>query len=138
MTSYVPVVKNAGAILYLGLPSMATLGGYQANPTLAAGDVKVSVDGGAFGNVASLPSVTPAAGAAVKLTLSAGETNGDNIIVAFIDQTSPKEWSDTIVHIQTAARLIDDLAFPLTTGRGLAVDATGQVNVAAIAANAIT
>ena len=34
----------------------------KASPTLAAGDVKISGDGGAFANLNTLPSVAPAGG----------------------------------------------------------------------------
>ena len=35
--------------------------GFQTNPTLATGDAKISKDGGALANLATLPAVTPAA-----------------------------------------------------------------------------
>jgi hypothetical protein len=39
------------------------------------------------------------------------------------------EWDDCIVSIQTAARQIDDLAFPTTSGRSLDVTATGGAGI---------
>jgi len=110
MTTYVPPKKNTAFILYLSLPSYSNLGAMQSNPTLAAGDAKVSIDGGALANLATLPSVTPASGAMVKVSLSSSEMNGDNITVVLADQTSPKEWCDTTINIQTAVQQIDDLS----------------------------
>lgn len=73
---------------------------FQPNPTLAAGDVKISIDGGAFVNI-TLPVVTPAAGKQVKVALSAAELTGKKITVHFIDQTGPKEWEDREISIST-------------------------------------
>lgn len=127
MTSYDPPKKNTAFIMYLGLPSQGTAAVFQTNPTLAAGDVKVSIDGGALANLATLPVVTPAASKMVKLALSSGEMNGDNITVVFSDAAGA-EWYDTIINIQTAVRQIDDLAYPATSGRSMVVDAAGLVD----------
>src|SRR3990167_6260548 len=128
MTSYVTPRKNAEFIFYMGLYSAATGNSFQSNPTLAAGDVKVSTDGGALGNITTLPTVTPAAGRQIKVTLSAAEMNGDNVTIQFVDAAGA-EWKDIFVNIQTSARQIDDLAWPTTTGRSLDVTATGAAGI---------
>jgi len=109
MPSYVTPKKNTAFVLYCGLVSQANTSILKANPTLAAGDAKVSIDGGAFNNLTTLPVVTPAAGTAVKVSLSSSEMNGDNIVVALIDAAGA-EWCDLMISIQTTARQIDDLA----------------------------
>ena len=38
-------------------------------------------------------------------------------VMDYSDQTATKEWLDVIINMQTAARQIDDLAFPATSGR---------------------
>jgi len=88
--------------------------GTYSNPTLAAGDVVYEIDGVAGGNLGTLPVVTPAGTRSVKVVMTAGEMNGDNIVVKFVDQTSPKEWSDMMIVIQTSANQIDDLALAAT------------------------
>lgn len=103
MAAQNPPVNGVAHTAYIALQDFANPGAYKANPTLAAGDVKVSIDGGAFNNLTTLPTVTPAAGIAVKVALSASEMTGDNIFVQFIDQTSPKEWADYAFNIQTVA-----------------------------------
>lgn len=108
MTTYVPAKKGAEFIFYAGLVSQST-GQFQANPTLAAGDFKVSIDGGALNNLATLPAVTPASSRMVKFTLSTSEMNGDNITVVGADAAGA-EWDEIIVSIQTSAQQIDDLA----------------------------
>lgn len=128
MASYVVPKKGVEFIFYVGLDSVATAGAFQANPTLASGDFKVSTDGGSLANLTTLPTVTPASGKMVKITLSASEMNGDNITVVCSD-ASGGEWKDLIVNIQTAARQIDDLAYPTTSGRSIDVTTTGEVGI---------
>lgn len=108
MPSYVPPKKNTAYVFTVALVSQTNPLKMQANPTLAAGDVKVSIDNGAQANLATLPTVTPAAGVFVKVSLSAAEMNGDNISIAFIDAAGA-EWCDLVINIQTAANQIDDL-----------------------------
>lgn len=126
MPSYVTPKKNTAYIFYAGLVDQANTKLLKAAPTLAAGDFKVSIDGGAFANLATLPTVTPAGGTAVKISLSAAEMNGDNIVVTCIDAAGA-EWCDQLINLQTSARQIDDLTFPAVSGRSLAVDASGNV-----------
>src|SRR2546430_8215124 len=78
---FVPCKKNgaSGYIFYTSLVSQANTKIMQASPTLAAGDFKVSIDGGALANLGTLPTNTPAASTMVKITLSQAEINGDNI-----------------------------------------------------------
>ena len=101
MASYYPCVKNhaSGYIFYVGLISQASTKSLQGSATLAAGDVKVSIDGGALANLGTLPVVTPAASKSIKVTLSQAEINGDNIIVIFADATGA-EWCDLLVNIR--------------------------------------
>ena len=109
MASQVTPRKNVAFTFYVGLVSQANTKVLQGSATLAAGDVKGSVDGGALANLTTLPVVTPAASKAIKVDLSAAEMNGDNIVVIFSDAAGA-EWCDLIVNIQTTARQIDDLA----------------------------
>jgi len=125
--SYTPAKRATEFIVYIGLTSQTT-GLLQANPTLAAGDFKVSIDGGALANLTTLPTVTPAAGRQVKVTLSIAEMTGDNITVQCVDAAGA-EWADQLINIQTSVRQIDDLAFPTTSGRSLDVTATGAAGV---------
>ena len=127
MTSYVTAKKNKAWIGYMRLSPRAGIGTFQNNPTLAAGDVKVSIDGGALANLATLPVVTPAGSDWVKVSLSSTEMNGDNIMVQFKDAAG-NEWCDDGFVIQTTARQIDDLAYPATSGRSMVVDAAGLVD----------
>ena len=128
MATYVPPKRATEYIFYVMLRSQADTKLFQANPTLAAGDVKVSKDGGAFANLGTLPAVTPAGGRAVKVTLSAAEMTADNVVVQFVDAAGA-EWCDLAISIQTAARQIDDLAFPTTSGRSLDVTVTGAAGI---------
>jgi hypothetical protein len=107
MATYVPAKRATEYVFYIGLTSQST-GQFQANPTIAAGDFKVSKDGGALANLTTLPAVTPAASKMVKITLSDTEMTADNVTVVASDAAGA-EWDDVIINIQTAARQIDDL-----------------------------
>lgn len=65
----------------------------QSNPTLASGDVQISKDGGAFANLATLPSVSPASNVRVKVVLSDAECQAKEIMLRFKD-TSGDEWDE--------------------------------------------
>lgn len=101
--AYNPPKKNTANIQYAALLDASDNLSFKANPTIAAGDFKISKDGGAFANLTNLPSVAPASGVAVKLDLTSTEMNADNVVIVGIDQTSPKEWADFILSIPTTA-----------------------------------
>jgi hypothetical protein len=111
MPSYNPIIKNdaAGATFYASLLDAANPGAFKITPTLAAGDFKISLDGGAFANLATLPVVAPAGGSQVKFVLQQAETNGDNLTIQCVDQTAPKEWVDAFIRIQTTAASFDTI-----------------------------
>ena len=99
---YNPPNKNEAFVFYVSLADASVPGSFKSNPTIAAGDFKVDIDGAGLNNLATLPSVSPASSIWVAITLSASEMNGDNIKVQAIDQTSPKEWNDFAVCIVTS------------------------------------
>lgn len=100
---YNPPKKNEDFLIRIGLEDMASPGSFKANPTIAAGDFQVDKDGGGFTNLATLPSVSPAAGRAVLITLSATEMNADVVTLQCVDQTATKEWADFMLSIPTTA-----------------------------------
>lgn len=100
---YNPPVKNEDFIIYIALEDAVKPGSFKAAPTIAAGDFKISKNDAALADLATLPSVLPAASIWVKITLSATEMNTDNVKVQCIDQTSPKEWVDLAFDIPTTA-----------------------------------
>ena len=110
MASYIPCVKNNpnGYVFYVSLISQDNPFVMQANPTLAAGDVKIAIDDGAPANLGTLPVVDADFTKRVKVTLSQAETNGDNLTIIFSD-ASGDEWCDLTVNIQTAAQTLDTI-----------------------------
>lgn len=98
---YNPPLKNQDFRMRIGLEDYASPGNLKANPTIAAGDFKVDIDGAGFTNLATLPSVIPAGGVSVLIQLSADEMNGDVITIACVDQTASKEWADKLICILT-------------------------------------
>ena len=126
MATFSPPKKNTAFECYLALVSQANTKIVQVSPTMAAGDVKVSTDNGASSNITTLP-VIGTNTRVLKVNLSAAEMNGDNVTVIFSDAAGA-EWCDLVVNLQTAARQIDDLAYPATTGRSIVVDLQGLVD----------
>lgn len=126
MSTYFPAKLNTQWIGYSALVSQANTKIFQQSPTLASGDFKTALDGGTSGNLGTLPTNTPGA-AYVKFTLSTSEMNGGNATVMCVDAAGA-EWCDLVFNIPTAARQIDDLAFPATSGRSMVVDAAGLVD----------
>lgn len=98
---YNPPKKNEDFVIYICLEDMSNPGLFKSSPTIAAGDFKISKDGGALANLATLPSVTPASSKSVKIELSSTEMNCDNVLVICSDQTSPAEWADFAFSIPT-------------------------------------
>lgn len=109
---YNPPTRGLEYIFYVSLIDQADTKLFKANPTLAAGDVKVSIDGGSFANIGTLPTVTPASGKQLKVTVSATEMAGNNVSVLFSDAAGA-EWCDLLVPIQTNAAIAGGIA---TTG----------------------
>ena len=106
---------NTAFTLYLPLVTV-NADDWKATPTIAAGDIQVSVDGGAtFANPATLPSETAASSKVVKVVLAAGEMNAAAVIVRAIDQTATKEWKDT-----------GEIIYTTTYGVGASVLQTGD------------
>jgi hypothetical protein len=121
--------KNAAFTLRLpfiaqGTPLIKT------TPTIAAGDVKVSIDGGALANVTNLPTEAPAASGLVEIDLTAAEMNGSVIVVRGVD-VAGDEWVDWTFTIVTTEVTVDSLVRSTTPANALTVDGSGKVAVGA-------
>jgi hypothetical protein len=100
---YNPPVKNEDFVCYVALQDATNPVNFKSSPTIAAGDWKVSKDGGSLTNLATLPSVEQSSSVMVKITLSATEMNADNVTIVGIDQTATKEWADFCLSIPTTS-----------------------------------
>jgi len=127
LPSFVPPKKGVAYTFYVSLVSQADTKVFQANPTIAAGDVKVATDDGAPANLTTLPVVDADFPKRVKVDLSATEMNGDNVTTIFSDAAGA-EWCDLTINLQPSARQIDDLAFPTTSGRSLTIETDGMAH----------
>jgi len=116
--------KNVAYTFYLSLENAATPGQFKVNPTIAAGDFQVSVDGGALGNLSTLPVVEPAGSVCVKISLSQSEMNGNKIVVQCHD-VAGVEWADAVIFIDLDAVNADDLVRSTTPANTLNVSAGG-------------
>ncbi len=109
----------------IGLIDSADTGSFKANPTLATGDFQVSKDNGAYANLATLPTVSPAGSINVKVVLSATEMTADKVIVKAID-VAGAEWDDVLIFIDATAANVDDLTRSTTPANTLDINATGE------------
>ena len=100
---YNPPKKGEDFLIRIALGDNAIAGSFKITPTIAAGDFQVDTDGAGFGNLGTIPAVSPAGTCAVLITLSAAEMNGDVITIRGVDQTSPKEWADFFLSIPTTS-----------------------------------
>lgn len=137
MATYFPPKRGVEFITYVALESVATSGAFQSSATLSSGDCKISIDGGSLANLTTLPVVTPGSSKLIKVTVSAAEMTGDNIMLVFSDQ-SGNEWKDMVMTLATTARQIDDLATPTNITAGTITTATNVTTVNGLAAGVIT
>lgn len=98
-----PPKKGEDFEFLISLKDFSNPGSFKTNPTIAAGDFKITKDGGALANLTTLPVVEPASSAVVKVVLSSTEMNADKLMVIWQDQTAPKEWCDDALAILTTA-----------------------------------
>lgn len=98
---YNPPKKNEDCLFYIALEDYLNPGRIKTGVTIAAGDFKVSKDGGALANLGTLPSESPASSGLILVTLSSTEMNADNVVLRCVDQTNPPEWADKVIAIPT-------------------------------------
>lgn len=129
--------KGVAYTFEIGLIDQLNRPNFKTSPTLASGDFKVSIDGSALNNLATLPTVAPVGSRIVEVALSNTEMNGDRILIQAVDAAG-SEWDDVLIYIDTNTRNVDDLAYPATSGRSLAVDTSGRVTAGSLANDVIT
>ena len=76
------IIKNQPNIV--SIPLRLPSGDFAIDPPVVAGDIQISLDGGAFANPATLPTVT-AGSAIARVALSAAESNVDTIDIRCLD-----------------------------------------------------
>ena len=101
--AYNPPKRNAAFSIQVALEDYWDPGNLLMDPTLEAGDVVVVIDGGTAAELDTLPYVAPSASGCITIELTAAEMNGNVITILFVDQTTPKEWSDLFISIPTTA-----------------------------------
>ncbi len=102
-------VKGSTYSFDLALVNASAPTDFLANPTIAAGDFQVSKDGGAYANLASLPSISPSGSIQVVVSLSATEMTADKVSVKGID-VAGAEWRDVFIGIDIPVSTVDSLA----------------------------
>ncbi len=105
----VPIARNVasqevGIALFDGASVVTT-------PTIAAGDIRISIDFGAFQNITAVED--PAASGQVKLSPTQAQTNGVHLGIFWIDQAGA-EWDDGYYSIFTETTTIGTMGTVLT------------------------
>lgn len=127
----VPVFQTAYSF-FVSLADALDPSSFLANPTIEAGDFKVSVDGGTFANLTNLPVVTPSGGITVQISLTANEMDGEKINVQAID-VADNEWQDLLIAIDVpsaSTETINDIqeGDRTETSVGLRIDKKGTTD----------
>ena len=126
-----PVI-GAAYTFKVGLPDRANPGSFKVNPTLAAGDFKISINGGALANLTDLPTLEPAGSAIVKITLTAAEmASADPIVIA--SDAAGDEWGDLLIPIDTRPTLAAISAGVTIASGGIGAGAHSAAELNAIA-----
>lgn len=94
-------IKGAVFTFSAVLTSQADTDIFKTTPTLAAGDITVSKDGGNFANIGTLPTQIQTTGV-LPVALTADEMNADRVFVLFHD-VAGAEWQDVGYEIFTKA-----------------------------------
>lgn len=89
-------LQNEAYVFYVALSAQADPSTFVTDPTIAAGDFTVSIDGGGFSNLTTLPVVEPAGGILVRVDLSALEMAGEKINV-FAQDAAGDEWAEALI-----------------------------------------
>jgi hypothetical protein len=90
--------KSEAYVFYMSLISLST-GNLQVDPTIAAGDFKVSVGGAASANLTVLPVVEPAGSVCVKVSLTAAEMGAEKITL-HCEDAAGDEWAEQLLFIE--------------------------------------
>ena len=99
-----------------------------SDPTIAAGDFQVSIDGGAFASMGSDPVVSPSGSPQLMVTLSDSEMEGDNISLWAVDAAGD-EWDSVFISITTTSITLDTLIDGFTIAEILAGIAAATMGV---------
>lgn len=113
MADFFAPKKGVAFSFVASVGSQATSGTFQIDPTIAAGDFKISKDGGALANLTNLPAVSPAGSSLISFALTLTEMNADNVTIQGKDAAGA-EWFDVTISIQTSTNATADLALQTT------------------------
>ena len=135
--------KYGVAATVVGIPLITrSSADFKATPTLAAGDVTLSVDGGALANIGTLPAETTAGSGLLSFTLTSAELAGARIVVKLVDQTAAKEWEDQCFVVETYGHPsgqhafdLDPLCGTVTTGADANTASAFYVDLASVTAD---
>jgi hypothetical protein len=96
-------LRTQAVTLYFPLPTFSATDpsdSFVTAPAVhAAGDTKISKDGGAFGNTTN--GFAHLGNGIYSLALTATEMDADIVVVTVVDQSGPKIWKDRLLQVET-------------------------------------
>lgn len=96
-----PPIKGSAFTFYISLVSQADNNIIKTTPTLAAGDVTISKDGGNYANIGTLPTQVQTTGV-LSVAATSDEMNANQVTLLFHD-VSGAEWQDALINIFTVS-----------------------------------
>ena len=90
---------------YISLVDVLNPTTFLLNPTIEAGDFKISQDGGNFFDLDPSPTVTPPGGGSVKVALSSSDMDADKIYIKAVD-ASGNEWESVTIFIDSIVVIV--------------------------------
>ena len=118
MTTQVPPKRNAAFTFELAVFDYS--GKFLSAATFSS--KQISKDGGAYATLTNAPAEISTTGT-YTIDLTATEMDADRVALRFVISGAP----DIVINLFTAARQIDDLAYPATSGRSTNIDSSGRV-----------
>ncbi len=122
----------AWSLPFIGLVDQANTKLFLVDPTIAAGDIKFSVSGGAFTNPTTTPTVSPAGSPQILLSLSAAETGAMTVgqtVTWWAKDAVGNQWCSLGLTVAVAAALNNVAATDIVSSGAIETSAGAVAHV---------
>ena len=100
--------QNEAYVFYVSLTDHVDPTNFVVDPTIVAGDFRISVDGSALSNLDTLPVVDPAGSTFVRVDVSAIEMAGEKVNIIASDAAGD-EWEQLVANLDVPIGNIDSI-----------------------------
>ncbi len=94
-------VKGKAFQFVIGLEDVNDPQKLLVDPTIVAGDFKISKDGNPYVNLQNIPGTSPGGSSAVLISLTGGEMNADRVLVSGVQNAANQDWADILIEVPT-------------------------------------